>query len=62
MSGLGTDTPDRPNIIQRHSEHIEQLRQQGKIPTGDIVLQPRWNLEYDKLLKMFLEKKQNEQI
>ncbi len=62
MSGLGADTPDRPNIIQRHSEHIEQLRQQGKIPTGDIVLQPRWNLEYDKLLKMFLEKKQNEQI
>ncbi|NDG29761.1 glycosyltransferase family 2 protein [bacterium] len=57
MSGLGADTPDRPNVIQRHSEHIEQLRQQGKIPTGDILLKPKWNLEYDKLLNKFLEEK-----
>lgn len=56
MSGLGADTPDRPNIIQRHSEHIENLRQQGKIPTGEIVLKPKWSIPYDKLLVDFLER------
>jgi hypothetical protein len=50
MSGMGTDTPDRPNIIQRHSEHIDNLRKDGKIPTGHIYLQPKWNKNYKKLL------------
>jgi len=54
MSGLGTDTPDRPNIIQRHSEHIEQLRKQGKIPTGEIILKPHWKQDYKKLLQDFI--------
>jgi hypothetical protein len=57
MSGAGTDSPDRPNIIQRHSEHIEQLRQMGKIPVGEVILQPKWNLEYNKLLENFIENK-----
>lgn len=54
MSGLGADTPDRSNIIQRHSEHIENLRQQGKIPTGEILLKLKWSIPYDKLLIDFL--------
>lgn len=54
MSGLGRDTPDRPNIIQRHSEHIEQLRKQCKIPTGEIILKPHWKQDYKKLLQDFI--------
>ena len=56
MSGLGADTPDRPNVIQRHSEHIENLRLQGSIPTGDIYLNPRWKQDYSQKLKSFLLK------
>jgi glycosyltransferase involved in cell wall biosynthesis len=53
QSGAGTDTPDRPNIIQRHSAHIEKLRLQGHIPTGDIVLFPEWKHNYKIMLKEF---------
>jgi glycosyltransferase involved in cell wall biosynthesis len=57
LSGAGTDTPDRPNIIQRHSEHIEYLRQLGKIPTGDIKLNPRWNKDYQGILRDYVNRK-----
>lgn len=56
QSGAGTDTPDRPNIIERHSQHIEKLRKQGIIPTGIIILQPKWKYDYQKMLKQFIEK------
>lgn len=56
MSGLGTDTPDRPNVIQRHSEHIENLRQLGKIPEGKIILQPYWRKDYVRMLNDYLIK------
>jgi glycosyltransferase involved in cell wall biosynthesis len=53
MSGMGTDTPDRENVIKRHSDHIESLRKQGKIPTGEVQLVPDWKLDYEKKLKDF---------
>lgn len=53
MSGQGHDKPGKPNAIQRHSAHIEQLRFQGKIPTGDVKLVPRWKHDYVKMLKDF---------
>jgi hypothetical protein len=53
MSGLGSDTPDRPNIIQRHSLYVESLRKNGKIPIGDIMLKPRWSIDYKQLLKNY---------
>lgn len=53
MSGLGTDDNVRPNAIVRHSEHVEALRLQGKIPTGEIYLQPHWKMNYEKLLKEY---------
>jgi glycosyltransferase involved in cell wall biosynthesis len=56
MSGMGTDTPDRPNVIERHSEHIENLRKDNKIPTGDIYLCPKWKQDYAKLLSEFISK------
>jgi len=46
MSGLGTDDGTRPNVLVRHAEHIEQLRLQGLIPTGDVELRPRWRHDY----------------
>jgi glycosyltransferase involved in cell wall biosynthesis len=53
-SGMGSDTPDRPSVIVRHSEHIENLRQQGLIPTGDIYLNPHWKHDYSQKLIDFL--------
>jgi hypothetical protein len=57
MSGAGTDTNDRPNVIQRHSEHIERLRQENKIPTGDVYLNPKWSIDYKQLLKDYNDKR-----
>jgi glycosyltransferase involved in cell wall biosynthesis len=54
-SGMGTDTIDRPSIIQRHSEHIEGLRQKGLIPTGNIYLKPHWKHDYKNLLKEYID-------
>jgi hypothetical protein len=56
QSGMGTDDGTRPNIIQRHSAHIEQLRKAGKIPTGDVHLKPAWKKDYAKMLKEFISK------
>jgi hypothetical protein len=51
QSGMGTDTADRPNVIQRHSSYIENLRGKGLIPTGEIVLNPHWKKDYAQMLK-----------
>ena len=56
QSGQGTDDDTRPNIIERHSIHIEQLRVMGKIPTGNIHLQPKWNKDYSQMLKDYVNK------
>ena len=57
QSGLGTDDDTRPNIIIRHSNHIEKLRQRGQIPTGDIHLIPQWNKDYSQMLKDYINEK-----
>jgi len=57
QSGQGTDTPDKPNIIQRHSDFIEQQRLKGKIPTGEIQLNPHWNKDYQKMLLEHVNRK-----
>jgi len=56
MSGMGTDTNDKENVIKRHSNHVESLRKQGKIPTGEIQLNPSWKRDYEKMLSDFLKK------
>lgn len=56
MSGAGTDTEDRPNVIKRHSDHIEHMRQLGHIPTGKIQLNPHWKQNYKQLLNNYLGK------
>lgn len=53
MSGLGGEDGIRPNVIIRHSEHIENLRKKGKIPTGDIELKPRFKQNYTQMLKEY---------
>ena len=55
MSGQGHDKPGTPNVIQRHSLHVENLRKQGKIPTGEIQLSPKWKHDYIKKLEDFLK-------
>jgi len=57
-SGQGTDTPDRQNVIVRHQIHIEGLRAQGLIPTGDIILAPNWKKDYKQLLIDYNNKNQ----
>jgi len=56
MSGQGSDGGDKPNVIKRHAEHIEYLRQHGEIPTGVVKLNPRWKKDYSELLKKFITK------
>jgi hypothetical protein len=57
MSGQGHDKPGQPNAIQRHSLHVENLRQQGKIPTGDVQLKPYWKHDYVQMLDTFVKSK-----
>jgi glycosyltransferase involved in cell wall biosynthesis len=56
QSGQGTDEPGRPNIIQRHSIHIENLRMRGLIPIGNIELLPEWKHPYDLMLINYIKK------
>jgi hypothetical protein len=62
MSGQGHDKPGQPNVIQRHSAHIENLRQQGKIPTGDVPLVPRFNHDYDQMVKDYVSRLHNPNV
>jgi len=55
QSGQGPDIPGKKNIIEKHSEHIENERKRGKIPTGDIHLEPKWNKDYAQLLKDYIK-------
>jgi hypothetical protein len=54
MSGEGTDVEGKPNVIQRHSRYVEGLRKRGKIPTGEISLNPHWKHDYSEKLRSFL--------
>jgi hypothetical protein len=56
QSGAGFDVEGKPNIIQRHSAHVEHLRRLGLIPTGDIVLKPNWKYDYEQLLKDYVSR------
>jgi hypothetical protein len=56
-SGMGADVPNRPNIIQRHSDYIESERVKGNIPTGNVFLQPKWNINYIQKHRDFIKKK-----
>jgi len=55
QSGQGADDDTKPNIIERHSAHIENERIKGNIPTGDIYLRPKWNKDYAKMLSDFIK-------
>ena len=55
MSGEGTDHPKKLNAIQRHSAHIESERRLGKVPTGEVKLNPHWDKDYSELLKDYLK-------
>lgn len=55
-SGMGTDDGTRPNIIERHSAHIDQARINGLIPTGLINLEPKWHYNYSQQLIDFNNK------
>lgn len=57
MSGMGTDHEGRPNVVLRHSAHIEALRQAGEIPTGDVELRPRWKRDYGALLAEYVRER-----
>ena len=54
MSGEGDDKPGKPNVIKRHSSHVETLRRKGLIPTGDVNLYPHWDKDYTKMLESFV--------
>lgn len=54
QSGMGNEVQGRPNVVQRNFEYLESLRKQQKIPTGQIVLQPKWRYDYNQLLNNVL--------
>ena len=56
MSGLGTDTGNKPNVIERHSAHVENLRKKGLIPTGDVQLNPHWEIDYQSQFNEYVRK------
>jgi hypothetical protein len=56
MSGQGHDKPGKLNAIQRHSAHIETERIMGRIPTGNVHLNPYWEKDYKEMLKKFNER------
>lgn len=56
QSGLGTDTPDRENVVIRNIKYVEGLRKKGLIPTGEIILQPHWRHDYIQMLKDYIKK------
>jgi glycosyltransferase involved in cell wall biosynthesis len=62
MSGAGSDDGTKPNVIERHSQHIEDQRSLGKIPIGDIELNPNWKYDYVKLLKEHVSRFHNSNI
>lgn len=62
MSGMGTDTSDRANVIERHSNHVESLRVKGLIPTGDVHLNPHWKLDYQKQLEEHVSRLHNPNV
>ena len=53
QSGQGYDIPGKPNVIERHSIHIEMLRKKGQIPTGTVLLKPNWKRDYAMMLADF---------
>ena len=62
QSGQGHDVEGKPNVIQRHNAHIENLRIQGKISTGDIQLNPNWKYDYTQMLKDYVSRLHNPNV
>ena len=56
MSGEGTDRPGKLNAIQRHSNHIESERRNGRIPIGEVKLNPNWKFDYKQILEDYVKK------
>ena len=60
MSERGCDKNNKENILIRHSRHIEQLKNNGRIPTGDIQLLPKWGIDYVELLNNYISETNHE--
>jgi glycosyltransferase involved in cell wall biosynthesis len=53
ISGV-SENKDR--VIETYRAYIEQEVEKGKIPLGDIELNPNWSIDYQNLVTSFLEK------
>jgi len=62
QSGQGHDIPGKPNVIERHSIHIEMLRKKGQIPTGTVLLKPNWKRDYTKMLADFTKAQKDQTL
>jgi hypothetical protein len=54
MSGEGADIYNKESIIIRHQKYINELKNEKKIPIGDVYLNPKWNIDYSKLLHNYI--------
>ena len=62
MSGQGHDVEGKPNVINRHSHHVESLRKRGEIPTGNVILVPNWKHHYTQMLKEYVSRDNNTNV
>lgn len=56
QSGMGTDTPDRLNVVIRNAGYVSEQINKGVFPKGDIYLKPHWRHDYQKMLKDYVRK------
>lgn len=60
QSGMGTDTPDRPSVVERNAEYVRYLRKARLIPEGDVYLKPKWRYDYKKMLEDYVRNNMRE--
>ena len=56
MSGQGSDKgrEESEHVTHRHQKHIENLKNQGLIPIGKVMINPHWHHNYIQNLKEFM--------
>jgi hypothetical protein len=47
----GYDGKNKNDVISSYRDHINDLKNKGEIPIGDVTLKPRWKKDYFKLLQ-----------
>jgi glycosyltransferase involved in cell wall biosynthesis len=55
LQGYGDDKPGEPTGLERIQERVEYDLRAGTIPSGVIKLEPRWDRNYNQLVKEYID-------